>query len=162
IYTIDMKNNSSPFEGAVCGVRYLGNDFKTVFFGFPLYFMDQDQARAAAQQVMFDFGELYVAEEPKDGVLISGMSLSQNMPNPFTRKTVISYQLSYAGNVSLKVYNIAGQLVKTLVHERQERGAYSIHWDSKDDHGKVASSGVYFYRLQVDERSIIKKMTLLR
>ncbi|UCG92214.1 MAG: T9SS type A sorting domain-containing protein, partial [candidate division WOR-3 bacterium] len=156
------KNNSSPFEGAVCGVRYLGNDFKTVFFGFPLYFMDEDQARAAAQKVMFDFGELYVAEQPRDGVLISGISLSQNMPNPFTRKTTISYQIPHGGYVSLKVYNIAGQLVRTLVGDPYNPGVYNIVWDGRDNEGSVVSSGVYFYRLEIGEYSVVKKMTVLR
>ncbi len=162
IYTIDMANNSSPFEGDVCGVRYLGADYKTVFFGFPFYFMEQDQARAVAQKVMSDFGEVSVAERPKETVSVSHVQLQQSRPNPFTRQTLIYYQTPHAGIVQLKVYNIAGQLVKILVNERHDTGVYGVTWNGTDNKGKRVSSGVYFYELQVGDTSVMKKMTLLR
>jgi len=162
IYTMDMRNSTSPYQGSPCAMRYLGNDFKTVFFGFPIYFMDQDDARLAAQKVMSDFGEVGIAETPKSIGVVSAVLLQQNLPNPFTDQTVISYQLGRAGNVSMKVYNIAGQLVKTLVNARQESGIYNIVWSGLDDQGRRVSSGVYFCRLETDDQSAIKKMTILR
>jgi hypothetical protein len=162
IYTMDMRNNSSSFEGALCGIRYLGNDFKVVFFGFPLYFMDQDQARLAAQQVMNDFGEVGIAEMPKSVGVAAGILLQQNLPNPFKDQTAIRYQLGRAGNVRLKVYNIAGQLVKTLVNARQESGVYDVVWSGCDDQSRRVPSGVYFCRLETDDHNAIKKMTILR
>jgi hypothetical protein len=162
IYTMDMRNNSSSFEGALCGIRYLGNDFKVVFFGFPLYFMDQDQARLAAQQVMNDFGEVGIAEMPK-GVAPSGQFiLQQNTPNPFTEQTSIGYQLSSATNLSLSIYNIAGQLVRTLVDAHQDAGFYNVIWSGLDDQGRHVSSGVYFCRLESASQSQIRKITVLR
>ncbi|KPK73005.1 hypothetical protein AMJ87_03220 [candidate division WOR_3 bacterium SM23_60] len=162
IYTIDMENNSSPFEGEVCAVRYLGNDFNTVFFGFPLYYMDQDQARIVAQKVMSDFGELSVEERPQVGGMISGLLLQQNTPNPFVSQTVIRYQVAHAGDVRLRIYNSAGQLVKTLVSTTQSSGSYTTHWFGQDNQGKRVASGVYFMQLTVADRSIVKKITLLR
>jgi hypothetical protein len=162
IYTMDMRNSTSPHQGSPCAVRYLGNDFKTVFFGFPIYFMDQDDARLAALKVMGDFGEVGISETPKDAQVFSGILLQQNIPNPFTDMTLISYQLIKAGNVRLKVYNIAGQLVKTLVNARQESGVYDIVWSGFDDQGRRVSSGVYFCRLETDDQNAIKKMTVLR
>jgi len=162
IYTMDMRNSTSPHQGSPCAVRYLGNDYKTVFFGFPMYFMDQDDARLAALKVMDDFGEVGIAETPKSVVANTGVLLQQNMPNPFTDQTVISYQLTTAGNVRLKVYNIAGQLVKTLVNAGQEPGVYNIVWSGLDDQGRRVASGVYFCRLETDDLSSIRKMTILR
>ena len=52
IYTMDVVDDTSPFDGDVCGLRYLGDDFRVCYLGFPLYFMQQDQARALAQQVI--------------------------------------------------------------------------------------------------------------
>lgn len=162
LYTMDMRNNSSPYEGALCGLRYLGSDYKLVFFAFPLYFMDQDQARLTAQQVMSDFGEIGVAEMPKGISPASMLTLEQNKPNPFTDKTMISYQLVAPGNVRLNVYNVAGQLVKTLVETRQDAGYYSIVWSGSDNLGRRVASGIYFCRLESEQESEIKKITLLR
>ncbi|UCE25758.1 MAG: M28 family peptidase, partial [Candidatus Zixiibacteriota bacterium] len=162
IYTMDMRNSTSPHQGSPCAVRYLGNDYKTVFFGFPMYFMDQDDARLAALKVMDDFGEVGVAETPKNVGAVVGILLQQNIPNPFTDQTMISYQITAPGNVRLKVYNIAGQLVKTLVNGGQEPGVYNIVWSGLDDQGRQVASGVYFCRLETDDHSTIKKMTILR
>jgi hypothetical protein len=162
IYTIDMRNDSSAFEGLACGVRYLGSDYKTVFLGFPFYFMDQDEARAVTQQVMDDFGEMYIAEGPRVGIPISAVHLAQNSPNPFIAKTVIDYHVPCEGVVVLKVYNIVGQLVVTLVDGQQEPGSYGIVWDGKDTIGRKVGSGVYFYCLQMGESNIVKKMIVLR
>ncbi|MGB7055858.1 MAG: M20/M25/M40 family metallo-hydrolase [bacterium] len=162
IYSMDMRNNSSSYEGALCGSRYLGNDYKTVFFGFPLYFMDQDGARLAAQQVMADLGEVGVVELTKGLLLITRTQLQQNMPNPFTEQTTINYQLEAKGRVYLRVYNIAGQLIKTLIDARQDPGFYSIVWSGLDEQGRRVSSGVYFYCLESVDGNAIKKLTILR
>jgi hypothetical protein len=159
---MDMRNNASAYEGALCAVRYLGNDFKVVYFGFPLYFMDQDDARLTAQQVMTDFGETGVAEMPKAISPLSGVILHQNTPNPFTEQTLITYQLGVSGQIRLKVYNIAGQLVKTLVDAHHDPGEYNIVWSGADERGRQVSNGVYFCCLESDEQSVIRKMTILR
>ncbi|MDP2806813.1 MAG: FlgD immunoglobulin-like domain containing protein, partial [bacterium] len=161
IYMMDMKNDSSSFEGRACAVRDSG---KTVFFGFPLYYMDKDQAKAAAQKVMLEFGEPYVGVEgqPDDRERISDVRLFQNAPNPFAQLTIISYQLAKSGLVNLKVYNIAGQTVKTLVNGVQSGGSYDIKWDGRDDNGLKVSNGVYVYKLEAGGIKGTKKMLLLR
>jgi len=93
-------------------------------------------------------------------------SLEQCYPNPFNSTTAISYQLSAVSGpqsaVSLKIYNIWGQEVRTLVDERQTAGNYQIPWDGEDSLGKGVSSGIYFYRLQVGDFVKTRKMILLR
>ena len=108
--------------------------------------------------------------EDKQNPLPSQFSLSQNYPNPFNSTTAISYQLSATSGqqsaVSLKIYNILGQEVKTLVDEEQLPGYYQVLWDGRDNSGKGVSSGVYFYRLEVEGQGLkltkTKKLILLK
>ncbi|MEW6684794.1 MAG: DNRLRE domain-containing protein [Candidatus Edwardsbacteria bacterium] len=96
--------------------------------------------------------------------------LYQNQPNPFSSQTAIRYSLSAMSHepraishVSLKIYNIAGQLVKTLVDEQRiANSEQRVIWDGTDESGKLVARGVYFYRLQVGDFSDTKKMILLR
>ena len=76
--------------------------------------------------------------------------LSQNFPNPFNASTVIRIQLPQESRVALRVYNLSGQIVRTLADSRVEAGAWSVLWDGRDEEGREVSSGVYFYRLVVD------------
>jgi len=92
----------------------------------------------------------------------SVFGLSQNAPNPCRTVTKISYALPVVSVVILKVYNISGQLVKTLVAGRQEPGYYSVNWDGKDNQGKQVANGVYLYRLSAGTFTGTKKTVMLR
>jgi flagellar hook assembly protein FlgD len=89
-------------------------------------------------------------------------TLRQNWPNPFNASTTISYVLPSSAHVSLKVYDILGREVATLVERYQQGGPHRICWDGTDKEGHQVSSGVYFYRLQAETFREIKCMTLLR
>ena len=84
-------------------------------------------------------------------------SLLQNFPNPFNPTTVISYQIPNDGFVSLKIYDLLGRNVKTLVSEFKSQGRYSVSFDASQ-----LSSGVYFYQLKAGDYTSIKKMVLLK
>jgi len=88
--------------------------------------------------------------------------LSNNYPNPFNPSTKINYSIPKDGMVSLVVYNVLGQQVRTLVNAPMTAGQYSITWDGRNSAGSVLSSGVYFYRLQAGQLAIVKKMLLLK
>ncbi len=88
--------------------------------------------------------------------------LFQNVPNPFINKTKITYQFPIEGRVTLRIYDIAGKLVRTLINERQMPGVYNIIWDGKDKDGRDLPSGIYFYRLEIPNFETVKKTTLLR
>jgi hypothetical protein len=88
--------------------------------------------------------------------------LSQNYPNPFNPETVIRYQLPSASNLSLKIYNIIGQEIKTLVDAYQGAGYYSIKWDGTNNQGMKVASGVYIYIMRAGSFVDIKKMILLQ
>ncbi|MBN2090577.1 aryl-sulfate sulfotransferase [candidate division KSB1 bacterium] len=88
--------------------------------------------------------------------------LEQNHPNPFNPNTIISYQLQNAGDVQLKIYNLNGQEVKTLISEFQSPGDFQVEWNGTDNLGNKVSSGIYLYRLQTNNYIITKKMTLMQ
>jgi hypothetical protein len=88
--------------------------------------------------------------------------LSQNHPNPFNPVTEIDYTLKKPARVTLQIYNVRGQQVKTLVNEYQSTGFYGIVWDGKNAEGKKVASGIYFYRLEVNGASQTKRMVLLK
>ncbi len=85
-----------------------------------------------------------------------------NYPNPFNPSTTISYQLSKDSDVTLTIYNIKGQKVKTLVNETLPVGRYSIVWNGKDNNNKLTSSGIYFYKLSTGNFQQTRKMILLK
>lgn len=91
----------------------------------------------------------------------NGFALSQNYPNPFNPSTTIRYSLEKAGMVSLKVYNVIGQEVATLVNGLQQAGSYSVPFNTKEGKTSLAS-GVYFYRLDAGSFISIKKMILMK
>ena len=101
------------------------------------------------------------AGDVKDG-LPRTFELSDNYPNPFNPSTMINYGVPKNGTVSLIVYNILGQRVRTLVNAPMTAGRYSIAWDGRNEAGSVLSSGVYFYRLQAGATALVKKMLLLK
>jgi hypothetical protein len=96
--------------------------------------------------------------------LIYANRLDNAYPNPFNPTTTIRYSIASAGHVSLKIYNAAGQLVRTLVDEDQAPAAegFSVAWDAKNSRGQNVASGVYFYRLAAKGYSDTKKIVLLR
>ncbi|HQF43311.1 MAG TPA: T9SS type A sorting domain-containing protein [Ignavibacteriaceae bacterium] len=88
---------------------------------------------------------------PKD------FALAQNYPNPFNPSTIIEYQLPKVSNVSLKVYDILGNEIVTLVNENKEAGNYEVEFNASR-----ISSGIYFYKLQADNKTFIKKMSVIK
>jgi hypothetical protein len=103
-------------------------------------------------------GDASATEQTKPTVF----SLAQNYPNPFNPETVIKFSLPQDSKVTLRIYNVLGQVVNTLVDQVFPAGNHSVTWDGKNEQGSDVASGVYFYRLKADSYESIMKMTLLR
>jgi hypothetical protein len=88
--------------------------------------------------------------------------LAQSIPNPARGGVSISFALRKGGATSLKIYNIAGQVVKTLANENRQAGNYTVTWDGRDDQGNKASNGIYLYRLISGDYQATKKITVLK
>jgi hypothetical protein len=93
---------------------------------------------------------------------VSGLVLGQNFPNPFNPVTTIIYSIEKRVKVTLKVYTLTGQVVKTLVDDILEPGRYSVIWDGSNVSGSDVASGVYIYRLETNNFSITRKMILVK
>jgi hypothetical protein len=91
------------------------------------------------------------------GVVPDNYYLSQNYPNPFNPTTNIYYQISNNSFVSLKIYNITGEEISTLVNQKQEAGSYQVTFD-----GSSLASGIYFYKIKAGSFSVTKKMSLIK
>jgi hypothetical protein len=89
-------------------------------------------------------------------------NLKQNFPNPFNPSTIIDYQLSSPGKVTMKIYTITGELVNTLVNDEKGAGNYNIVWTGNNSRGERQPSGVYIYELSVNNQKISNKMILLK
>ena len=85
------------------------------------------------------------------------LTLNQNYPNPFNPVTKIEYRISKSDHVTLKVYNLLGQEVASLVNKKQNAGQYEIEFN-----GSKLASGIYLYTLKAGESSMTKKMVLLK
>ena len=89
--------------------------------------------------------------------IVSEYKLMQNYPNPFNPETKIKFQIKDAGFVSLKVYDILGKEVTSLINENLNSGVYEINWNAKS-----FTSGVYFYKLESEKFSDVKKMLMVK
>jgi len=88
--------------------------------------------------------------------------LFQSYPNPFNASATIEYLLKQSSNVELRVFNVLGQEIKTLVNKFEPSGQKSVTWNGKDNDGVEISSGVYFYSLKIGDDIITNKMVLVR
>jgi len=127
------------------------NDYHAskISYSAAIYVIDGYYDHGALYSPLLDLPEVY--------------TLSQNYPNPFNPKTTINYELPKSGDISLKIYNAAGQLVRTLVNEHNEAGNYSVEWNGEDDTGNTVPTGMYIYRMTNGENIVdTKKMLLVK
>jgi hypothetical protein len=89
-------------------------------------------------------------------------ALNQNMPNPFNPNTQISFALPGKSTVNLSIYNLKGQLVKTLANTEYAKGNHALTWNGLDNNGLAVSSGIYYYRLKWNNKELTRKMILLK
>ncbi|MCZ6703875.1 MAG: alpha-amylase family glycosyl hydrolase, partial [Ignavibacteria bacterium] len=109
---------------------------------------------------------------PEDGILsdvervndeiVENYQLKQNYPNPFNPSTTIKYSIVNPGNVSIKIYDLLGRVVKTLVNEFEENGNYQVTWSGENNFGRKVNSGIYFYRIEAGLFVETKKMILMK
>jgi len=116
------------------------------------------------ERVMWNgFGEVYrLGLKPLKSVVPMSYELSQNYPNPFNPVTQIQYQVSEAHHITMTIFNIRGQFVRTVIDEWREPGYHFVIWNGKDEFGKGVSSGVYIYQMKAGKYIRTKKMILLR
>jgi hypothetical protein len=122
-----------------------------------------EETRIQLLNNLFEEPELEPEEEPSSEIIPACVTLHRNYPNPFNPTTTISFSIPEESKVDLSIYNIKGQKVKSLVKESFKSGNHSVIWVGNDDTGRPVSSGVYFYKLNVNGKSeSVKKCLLLK
>ncbi|HUV37135.1 MAG TPA: FlgD immunoglobulin-like domain containing protein, partial [Patescibacteria group bacterium] len=148
-------------------VNSLGYDARTMWFGF-------SYQRTSPLEVGVPLVKFVVLRDiiawmeniPNEDITETDVPLvtrlAQNYPNPFNPATTIQYDLREKGPVTIRIYNVQGQIVRKLVDEIKKPGSYSIVWDGKNDSGAPMASGVYFYKMEAPSFSRTRKIVLLR
>ena len=114
--------------------------------------------QAASQDILL----LGVEESVNRGRDAVRLALSDGYPNPFRDRTEIEYQIPSAGRVELRIYDSAGNLVRTLLSGTESAGIHIETWDGKDDSGRELASGVYFSRLSFGGEARVSRVSLIR
>lgn len=148
--------------------------------GFDVYVLDEDEfayvpltngsfpvrlgEANTARSFKVIIGTPKFAREASGGIPLVPVEyvLGQNYPNPFNPSTTIRYAIGKRSNVSLSIYNLLGQKLRTLVSGEQTTGTYAVVWDGLTDSGSQAASGVYVYHLRAGEFQAARKLLLLR
>jgi len=163
IYKYESKFDTSTSQGSMkglpVGVEYIGTDYKLVTLSFPLYFMKSEEAKQLMQYVLLNKFNEPTGIAVNSEIAPDEFSLSQNYPNPFNPTTNIDYDLPTDGKVTLKIYDMLGCEVMTLVDEYQQAGRYNYEVGIRN---YELSSGVYFYQLRAGSFVQTKKMILMK
>jgi len=153
-----------------CGYRYeSGKGYKYAFLYYQLGAI-RDEFAPDTVVNMAQVNEIMTRTFSWFGIPIIGVdikptnifALSQNTPNPVSSGTTISFSIPQRSEVSLRVYNIAGQCVKTLLSNEMDRGVHNVSWNGRNESGKRVASGVYFYRLEAGDNTATRKMVVLK
>jgi flagellar hook assembly protein FlgD len=97
-----------------------------------------------------------------ENIVPESFALAQNFPNPFNSATTIRYTLQQPSRVTLKIYNLLGEEIKTLVEADETTGWKSVDWNGTDRFGRSVNSGVYVYRLEIEGKVLSRKLMVLR
>lgn len=118
------------------------------------------------EEIIKNVIEAWLPTTMKEKVNANGLPLTfrlyQNYPNPFNAKTTIEYYLAKPSYISIKIFNLMGKEIATLVNEQKNAGNFSICWDGKDNSGKAIASGIYIYRIKANGFTEAKKLSLLK
>jgi hypothetical protein len=116
-----------------------------------------------------DSVEIYYLSSSNSGVDTEGedhkifhFNLLQNYPNPFNASTILTYEIEKGEKLTLKIYDILGREVRSLVNGLQRPGVYRVIWDGKNNQGREVSSGIYLYQLRVGHYKQTKKLVLIK
>jgi glycosidase len=177
--TVDVTLSafSSPpnVEGVVDAVPYFASDLyngvvaDTVVFNGGQAMLTLNLPAYGSSVLILDDSVHSVYLPPLTGVEENGKQqlpkefvLEQNYPNPFNPSTTIRFVVGTYGYTSLRVYDVLGREVATLVDQEMHAGTFTVAWDGRNSSGVPASSGVYFYRLKAGGSVLVKKMLLLK
>ena len=150
---------------ASANVNSYARTVKTMWFGFSFSYIRDDEMGWPLDRFEIAYDAfIWLGNDAWMGTdeTPKAYRLAQNFPNPFNPTTTIKFDMKAKGLVRIRLYNVAGQLVRTLVDEVKDAGGYTIGWDGKNNRGSAVASGIYFYKMETAGFSATKKLVLLR
>ncbi|MFN0157125.1 MAG: T9SS type A sorting domain-containing protein [Bacteroidota bacterium] len=144
---------------AICDSAILQDEFGGIIYRVRMHIDSQATIPSPAftSLLIIRYGAINTVSDVRDQHQLERFQLAQNYPNPFNPSTMINYQLTTSNWVTLRVYNILGQEVRTLVNERKDAGEHRVEFNAEG-----LPSGVYVYRIQSGNYVLNRKMILLR
>ncbi|MCF7913500.1 MAG: T9SS type A sorting domain-containing protein [Candidatus Cloacimonetes bacterium] len=166
VYADEECKGAAVVEDSTCILCTYITDDPGADLSFDLYYgRNMKTERIKPRNIIYDKENRYIRvsldEEPDNLPIPVELSLT-NYPNPFNPSTMIEYAIKEACQVELSVYNIKGQLVRTLVNELRDPGYYQIIWDGKDNQGSTCASGIYFSQMKAGKEVIRDRMMLIK
>lgn len=166
LYLYERQNSNDPFNTLYC----IENDSLSIQYSYIQPSVSNNGnyfAFVRGNGITWSANDLYLAyvvnTNIEDQIVINNYPLLNNYPNPFNPSTTIEFSIQSDSKVELLIYNINGQKIKTLVSDQLTVGQHSIIWNGEDNNEKSVSSGIYFYKLNVNGKTeTVKKCLLLK
>jgi len=156
-----LTGPSHPNHGKPDAIRVLGGGTEMVAFNIPLYFLDSLQVRVAVAQALDDLESTTSIAGPQSQSPLR-FGLGGATPNPFNPVTTIPYSLDQRARVTLRIVDVQGRIVRTLVDGIMDPGRYRATWGGEGAGGRAVSSGVYFAELGAGPQTARRKLVLLK
>lgn len=153
-YSNAASGLANQFDESKIGIYRLVNDQWTYAGG--------EGNKGVVKALLKNGGTITLFYNPDHETVPKEFVLAQNYPNPFNPSTKIHYEIPIESHVTIKVYNLLGQEVKTLVNSTKGIGRYEVEWDGKNASGRETASGLYLYRLETDKIRKTRKMLLIK
>lgn len=165
---LDANGNPMPSVGNAAAIynEVAENTSRAVFMPYDLGVIWNGDKGVASRTTILRNILLFFGHAPGGAAVgvtpEAGVFTARNFPNPFNPSTKIEFNLPVKSQVELKIYNVRGELVKTLLNESRIAGTQSVVWDGRNSTGQSVSSGVYFYSLKAGSYEKMEKMTLVK
>lgn len=162
---LDYPNGGYAGIASTC-LNAKSNPVRTMWFAFS--FMCIVSPASSPQPAFHIAGDVFawmnneINADLTPAVMPRSNKLAQNFPNPFNPSTSIKFDVKDKGVVTLNVYSITGQLIRTLVNGVKDAGCYTVIWDGKNNRGTSVASGIYFYKMETKGFSETKKIVMVR
>lgn len=157
---VEMQNESA-IDNTVAMSPSSGTAYRLFFNTFGYENINDEADRDDMMYRVIEWLITGIEETPNEGAPPT-FGLSLTMANPVTTRASISYSTSTVGQVSLKVYDGMGRLIKTLVNQTEPAGTKTVVWDARDDYHRTVSNGVYFLKLDAEGQTATQKLILLK
>ncbi len=155
----DHRFQPKPIFGG--SSNYQGDRISLISIGSKLHAFWMDDY-SGTYQIWSQIMDINISDVADENSVINNFKLFQNYPNPFNPSTEIEFRINKTSFVSLKVYDLLGNEVSTLVNETKSPGSYKVNFNSSNSNGKNISSGIYFYQIKAGGYTQTRKMILLK